>query len=71
MHQTDGLIVRAAASGTPADLELVFAYGGVNGQRGQRDGDIGTEKGPIGEFFQLQPEFCRDNLFVTDRGTSS
>jgi hypothetical protein len=48
---------------TPAatPIELVWAYGGVNGQRGSRDGDIGTERMPIGEYFQLQPEFCRDN----------
>jgi hypothetical protein len=68
-HVTDGLIVRAEATGTNAGLELLFAYGGVNGQRGQRDGDIGTEQVPIGQYFQLQPEFCRDNTFTIGRGT--
>ena len=60
---TEGLIVRAEAEpGREAPpLELVWAYGGVNGQRGSRDGDIGTERLPISEYFQLQPEFCRDN----------
>jgi len=60
---TEGLIVRAEAElgrGAPS-LELVWAYGGVNGQRGSRDGDIGTERMPISEYFQLQPDFCRDN----------
>jgi hypothetical protein len=47
---------RASAA---APIELVWAYGGVNGQRGSRDGDIGTERMPISEYFQLQPEFCR------------
>ncbi len=33
----------------------------MNGQRGTRDGDIGTERVPISEWFQLKPEFCRGN----------
>ena len=64
LDQTDGLIVRAEGEGVGAGVELVAAYGGVNGQRGQRDGDIGTERVPISEYFQLQPEFCRDNRFA-------
>ncbi len=62
----EGLIVRAelvsesGATPTP-EVELVWAFGGVNGQRGRRDGDIGTERVPIGEWFQLRPEFCQDN----------
>ncbi len=61
--QTEGLAVRAEAEGLADGVELVWAYGGVNGQRGTRDGDIGTERVPISEWFQLQPEFCRDNQF--------
>ena len=61
--QTEGLIVRAEAEGVAAGVELIWAYGGSNGQRGSRDGDIGTERVPISEWFQLQPEFCRDNVF--------
>ena len=60
-HETEGLIVRATGEGIAADVELIWAYGGVNGQRGARDGDIGTERVPISEWFQLKPEFCRDN----------
>jgi hypothetical protein len=61
LAQTEGLVVRVQAEGIPAGVELIAAYGGVNGQRGHRDGDIGTERVPIGEYFQLKPEFCRDN----------
>jgi hypothetical protein len=61
--QTEGLIVRTSAEGTIPGLELIWVYGGVNGQRGARDGDIGTERVPISQYFQLQPEFCRDNVF--------
>ena len=67
--QTEGLIVRAEAEGVAAGVELVWAYGGVNGQRGSRDGDIGTERVPISEWFQLKPEFCRDNAFELGAGT--
>ncbi len=67
-HQTEGLGVRVEASGLVPGLELVWAYGGVNGQRGARDGDIGTERVPISEWFQLQPEFCRDNTVELTAG---
>ena len=62
--QTDGLVVRAEATGVPAGVELVWAYGGVNGERGRRDGDIGTENVPISEWFQLRPDHCRGNAFT-------
>ena len=61
--QTEGLIVRATAEDIPDGLEFMWAYGGVNGQRGSRDGDIGTERVPISQYFQLQPAFCADNQF--------
>ncbi len=60
-HQTEALFIRLTAEGVPPGLELVWAYGGVNGQRGTRDGDIGTERVPISQWFQLQPDFCKDN----------
>lgn len=61
-HQTEGLAVQIAASNVPAGVELLWAYGGINGQRGRRDGDIGTESQPISEYFQLRPEFCGKNV---------
>ncbi|HEY4247479.1 MAG TPA: DUF4450 domain-containing protein [Lacunisphaera sp.] len=62
-QQTEGLIVRAEAMGIGAGFELAWAYGGANGKRGARDGDIGTERVPISEYFQLLPEACRDNTY--------
>ena len=63
---TEGLIVRIEYAGGPSSreagpIELIWAYGGVNGQRGRRDGDIGTENVPISEWFRLKPEFCAGN----------
>ncbi len=60
-HQTEGVVVRIEGRGISPGVDLFWAYGGVNGERGKRDGDIGTEAVPIGEWFQLQPAFCRDN----------
>lgn len=67
LHETDGLILRFTLHSTKSGStpELMVAYGGVNGERGARDGDIGTERVPIGEWFQLSPEFCRGNSFYT------
>jgi hypothetical protein len=70
MHETDGLVLRFAyqSGGYPQPrIELVAAFGGVNGQRGVRDGDIGTERVPISQWFQLAPEFCRDNSIMLER----
>src|SRR5664280_196826 len=61
---TEGLIVRAQAKNMAGDAELIWAYGGVNGQRGSRDGDIGTERVPISQYFQFQPAFAGDNAFT-------
>ena len=43
--------------------DLIWAYGGANGTRGSRDGDIGCERQPVSEFFQMQPAQCRGNSF--------
>jgi hypothetical protein len=61
---TEGLIVRAQAKNMSSGTELIWAYGGVNGQRGSRDGDIGTERVPISQYFQFQPAFVDDNVFT-------
>ncbi len=60
---TDGLVVRATPTDVPTGVELCWAFGGANGQKGKRDGDIGTESVPISQWFQLKPEFCKDNVF--------
>jgi len=59
--RTEGLILRTEAQGLAAGAELVWTYGGVTGARGVRDGDIGTEKVPISEYFQFQPAYAGGN----------
>ncbi|MFT4089167.1 MAG: DUF4450 domain-containing protein [Asticcacaulis sp.] len=69
LHQTEGVMLRASGQGLPAGAELVIAYGGGNGVRGARDGDIGTEKVPISEYFQFKPEYAADTTYsVTNTG---
>ena len=64
-HTADGLVMQVELQGQPpSPVMLIVAFGGVNGMRGQRDGDIGCESKPVSEFFQLQPEQCRGNVFV-------
>lgn len=60
--ETEGLGVQVRARGIAPGVELIWAFGGVNGQRGRRGGDIGTEDVPISQWFQLQPEFCRGDV---------
>lgn len=61
---TEGLIVRTTAHGVAKGARLIWAYGGVNGERGSRDGDIGTEKVPISQWFQFQPDFADGNVIT-------
>jgi Domain of unknown function (DUF4450) len=71
-HRTDGLLMRALLSGADAvadPVRLIVAFGGVDGERGARDGDIGTEAVPISEWFQLQPRFCRDDVVAVTGST--
>jgi hypothetical protein len=69
MDQADGLLVRAELQGQADGLQLVWAYGGVNGQQGSRGGDIGTERLPVSDFFQLEPAYCASNVFQINGAT--
>lgn len=68
---TEGAVVRASATGVPSGTTLAWRFGGVNGQRGKRDGDIGTESIPISEWFAFRPAFAEGNKPILDlRGFS-
>jgi hypothetical protein len=61
-----GFIVRvdrAGMDGAVNAVKLIWAYGGANGDRGSRDGDIGTEREPVTRFFQLLPAYCTGDKF--------
>jgi Domain of unknown function (DUF4450) len=61
MDGVEGLVLQAEITG--GNCELFWAYGGANGDRGTRGGDIGTEKNGVEQFFQLKPENCQNNSF--------
>lgn len=60
----EGLLlkVESAAANPPGNLHV--AFGGISGERGRRDGDIGCESLPVREFFRFQPESCKDNHII-------
>lgn len=67
---TEGVAVRARGTGIAPGTALMWSFGGVNGQRGKRDGDIGTEKVPISEWFGFRPALAERNA-VTLTGHDS
>ena len=62
---TEGLAVEVRGAGLPANAQLVAAFGAGDGKRGRRDGDIGTEAVPIGEYFQFAPDHARGSRIDT------
>jgi hypothetical protein len=61
-NDTEGMIVRTLATNLPRGAELIWAYGGANGERS--GGDIGTDKLPVTQLFQLRPEYAEGNTFT-------
>ena len=69
LYDTEGMIAKAEINGD-RQVELIVAYGGIGGRKGKRSGDIGCEQEPVSRFFQLKPEYCKDNT-ITIEGASS
>ncbi|HEU6449378.1 MAG TPA: DUF4450 domain-containing protein [Verrucomicrobiae bacterium] len=66
LSDTKGIVFRAQLFHSQSSIpnpRLIFGFGGANGMRGKRGGDIGCESEPVSEFFQLRPEECRGNEF--------
>lgn len=63
--QGEGLLLKieSAAAGPP--VAILVAFGGITGERGGRDGDIGCERLPSREFFRFHAENCKDNEILT------
>ena len=66
-HNTEGLIIKAIGKNLAPNTDLIVGYGGGNGQRGARDGDIGTERVPISQYFQFKPEFAVDDHYTIEK----
>jgi hypothetical protein len=63
LSETRGFIVRAELNSVRTPVQLFWAFGGANGMRGARGGDIGCEREPVAQFFQLRPEQCAGEKF--------
>ena len=62
IREGKGVMVCVELSGTQSATELVWAFGGVNGMKGRRGGDIGCELEPVGSLFQLRATQCTSNV---------
>jgi hypothetical protein len=63
MYTAEGLIGSVELHGQSKSVEIVIVFGGANGKKGKRSGDIGCESEPVNTFFQLRPENCKGNTF--------
>ena len=66
-----GLMVKAEGHDLPAKTQLAWAFAGVSGRKGQRGGDIGCERQPVSQFFQVRPEECDGNNYKIESGTGT
>lgn len=69
MDKVRGVVGRAQLQGATSPITFIMAYGGANGMRGRRGGDIGCEREPVSEFFQLKPDQCKGNEFSITTNT--
>jgi hypothetical protein len=64
--QGAGFMLQVAAHDVPPSAALTWAFGGVSGRKGARNGDIGCEVEPVSRFFQVRPEECADNRYTIE-----
>ncbi|HEV2695683.1 MAG TPA: DUF4450 domain-containing protein [Verrucomicrobiae bacterium] len=69
LSDAKGFIVRAEMNSAWMPIELVWAFGGANGMRGSRGGDIGCEREPVSRFFQLRADQCAGDEFTVATNT--
>jgi hypothetical protein len=65
LHRAEGFVVKIEATKIPANVELIWLYGGASGKKFSRDGDIGAD--PESSFY-LKPENCTDNRYQLSTG---
>src|ERR1022692_3346264 len=61
-----GLMLQVEAHDVPSSTALTWAFGGVSGRKGARNGDIGCEAEPVSRFFQVRPEECSANRYTIE-----
>lgn len=66
LADAEGMIIQTTFDGAQSKAELVWVYGGANGKKFSRDGDIGAD--PESSFY-LQPGYCKDNTYTIKNNT--
>ncbi len=66
-----GFVVKVEGTGVPAGIRLAWAFAGVSGRKGQRNGDIGCERQPVSQFFQVRREECEGNHYVFESSAAT
>ncbi len=64
MGDAEGIIIKLQFENVPADVKLIWAYGGASGKKFSRDGDMGPD--PESSFY-LKPEYCSDNSYLINK----
>ena len=59
-----GYMVKVEGRGAPVGTRLAWAFAGVSGRKGQRNGDIGCERQPVSEFFRVREDECIGNNYT-------
>jgi hypothetical protein len=61
-----GVMVKVVGHSLPSGTRLAWAFAGVSGRKGRRDGDIGCEVEPVSQFFQVRAEECNGNSYTLE-----
>src|ERR1017187_7515881 len=64
--QGAGVMLQIEARDVSLSTALTWAFGGVSGRKGARNGDIGCEVEPVSRFFQVRPEECVGNQYTLE-----
>ncbi len=71
LGETEGLILKIRKAPSQKEFDLIVAYGGIDGERGSRDGDIGTERVPISEYFLPRAKSSIGNTILLSDDTAT
>lgn len=58
--ENEAMILKVETENIPKNVHLVWSYGGANGKKFSRDGDIGADPESV---FYLQPNYCINNQY--------
>lgn len=58
--ENEAMILKVETENIPENVDLMWLYGGANGKKFHRDGDIGADPESV---FYLQPNYCVNNQY--------